>query len=84
LSTVDYLPFSYISFHAVENLIPGGRGQIKSQLTPYESSVLHLDKQGVDVNDLIESDSDSFSAKCVVVNKAVARKNIYVVPNTST
>jgi hypothetical protein len=25
------------------------RGQIKSQLTPYESSVLHLDKQGVDV-----------------------------------
>lgn len=60
------------------------RGQIKSQLTPYESSVLHLDKQGVDVNDLIESDSDSFSAKCVVVNKAVARKNIYVVPSTST
>lgn len=60
------------------------RGQIKSQLTPYESSVLHLDKQGVDVNDLIESDSDSFSAKCVVVNKAVARKNIYAVPSTSS
>lgn len=38
-------------------------------LTPYESAVLHIDKQGLDVNELIESDSDSFSAKRVVIDK---------------
>lgn len=38
-------------------------------LSPYETSVIHLDNQGVDVNQLIESDSDSFSAKCVVIPK---------------
>lgn len=54
----------------------------KSKLTPYESSVVHLDKQGINVNELIDSDSDSFSAKRVVIDKVQAKKNVHTLPNT--
>ncbi|CAC5417127.1 unnamed protein product [Mytilus coruscus] len=56
----------------------------KSKLTPYESSVVHLDKQGINVNELIDSDSDSFSAKCVVIDKVQAQKHVHIMPNTGT
>ncbi|XP_063423446.1 uncharacterized protein LOC134707534 isoform X2 [Mytilus trossulus] len=54
----------------------------KTKLTPYESSVVHLDKQGINVNELIDSDSDSFSAKRVVIDKVQAKKNVHTLPNT--
>ncbi|XP_061184107.1 uncharacterized protein LOC133192174 isoform X2 [Saccostrea echinata] len=39
------------------------------RLTPYEASVIKMDQQGLDVEDLIESDSDNVFAKPLVLNK---------------
>lgn len=45
------------------------------RLTPYEVSVMKMDSQGLDVEDLMESDSDNVFAKPLVLKKKVPKSD---------